>query len=236
MSSPLDEYDRAARVLVLGYESFDVPEKKLHSNVRYVGTPVDDADVKPDAWTLPWPDDDLRPLVLVSMSTLPQGQGPALHHIVEAVSGMQIRALVTLGPSLKKDDFAAADNVALEQFVPHSAILPQAAAIISQCGLGTLTKALRHGVPLLCMPLIADQPENAARIVSRGAGVLLRPDASAADIRAALERLLTEPSFREAARKLGAPMVGDRAESRAADELEGIVQTPSPSAAIRGRS
>jgi UDP:flavonoid glycosyltransferase YjiC (YdhE family) len=77
------------------------------------------------------------------------------------------------------------------------------------------------------MPLIADQPNNAARIVARGAGLLLQPDAAAVEIRAALARLLAEPSFRDAARKLGEPMVGDKAEQRAADELEAIAHTPS---------
>jgi UDP:flavonoid glycosyltransferase YjiC (YdhE family) len=234
-SSPFDEYDPAARVLVLGYESLDFREKKLHPNVRYVGTPIDDADVEPDTWTSPWLVDDARPLVVVSMSTLPQGQGPAMHRIVDAVGGMDIRALVTLGPSLKKDDFQASDNVVLEQFVPHSAIFPHAAVIVAQCGLGTLSKALRQGVPLLCMPLIADQPDNAARIVARGAGLLLRPDASAMEVRTALTRLLVDPAFRKAARRLGEPMVGDRAEKRAADELEAIVHTPRHTTANAGR-
>jgi UDP:flavonoid glycosyltransferase YjiC (YdhE family) len=140
---------------------------------------------------------------------------------------MHVRALVTLGPSLTVDGFATADNVALESFVPHSAVLPHAAAIVSQCGLGTLSKALRHGVPILCVPLLADQPENAARIVARGAGLLLDADASVTEIRTALRRLLDEPSFREAARRLGQPMVNDRAEARAADELEAIVESSS---------
>lgn len=228
VSSPFEECDRAARVLVLGYESFDFPEKKLHSNVRYVGTPIDDADVAIDTWTSPWPAHDLRPLVVVSMSTLPQGQGPAMHRIVEAVRGMDIRVLVTLGPSLKKDDFQTAGNVVLEQFVQHSAVLPHAAVMVSQCGLGTLSKALRQGVPLLCVPLIADQPDNAVRIVARGAGLPLRPDAPAAEIRAALTRLLGESSFREAARRLGKTMAGDKAEGRAADELEAVAHRDSP--------
>jgi MGT family glycosyltransferase len=221
-SSPFEECNRAARVLVLGYESFDFRAKKLPSNLRYVGTPIDDADVGPDTWTSPWPADDPRPLVVVSMSTLPQGQGPALHRIVEAVRGMDIRALVTLGPSLQKDEFEGSANVVLEQFVQHSAVLPHASVMVSQCGLGTLSKALRLGVPLLCVPLVADQPDNAARIVARGAGLLLRPDASTADVRSALTRLLVEPSFRESARKLGETMIGDRAERRAADELEAL--------------
>lgn len=223
-SSPFEECDRAARVLILGYESFDFPATRLQANVRYVGTPIDDAAVASDTWTSPWPADDAPPMVLVSMSTLPQGQGPTMHRIIEALSEMPVRALVTLGPSLRQEDFRAPPNVALETFVPHSAVLPHAYAIISQCGLSTLAKALRHGVPLLCMPLLGDQPDNAARIVAGGAGLRLPPTATPTQIRGALAQLLDEPSFRDAARRLGAEMSGERAEERAADELEAIAR------------
>jgi len=224
LRSPLDEYDRPSRTLVLGYESFDFPAKALKRHVRYVGTPIDDLDASPDAWTSPWPKDDPRPLVLVSMSTLQQGQAPAMHRIVEAIGGMDVRGLVTLGPALNREDFQVAGNVRLEQFVAHSAVLPHAAAIVSQCGLSTLTKALRHGVPLVCIPLLGDQPDNAARIVSKGAGVRLSPEASPEEIRTALKHVLDDTSFREAARRLGEPMIGDKPEERAADELESLVQ------------
>jgi UDP:flavonoid glycosyltransferase YjiC (YdhE family) len=223
-SSPFGECDRADRALVLGYEWFDLPSKKLSPNVKYVGMPIDDADLAADAWVSPWPPGDPRPMVLVSMSTLQQGQGPTMSNIVEAIGRMPVRALVTLGPSLNAEDFAAPDNVVFEKFVPHSAVLPHASAIVSQCGLSTLAKALRHGVPLLCLPLIADQPDNAARIAAKGAGIWLAPSASPEQIRDALNRVLNEPSFREAARRLGEQMAGSKAEERAADELEALAQ------------
>jgi UDP:flavonoid glycosyltransferase YjiC (YdhE family) len=222
LRSVFEQYDRAERVLVLGHEAFDFPAPRLAPNVRYTGTPVDDVDVSPRTWTSSWEEDDPRPLVLVSLSTLPQGQGPAVHRIVAALDGMPVRALVTLGPSLNAEDFRPPSNVVLAGFVPHSAVLPRAAALVSQCGLGTLTKALRHGVPLLCVPLVGDQPDNAARIVAHGAGLRVGPDASASEIRVALNRILREPTFRERARRLGEAMSGLRAEAAAADELEEV--------------
>jgi UDP:flavonoid glycosyltransferase YjiC (YdhE family) len=223
-SSPFGECDRADAVLVLGYEWFDLPDKKLSTNVRYVGMPVDDAAVAPDAWVSPWPADDPRPMVLVSMSTLTQGQGPAMRNIVEAVGGMPVRALVTLGPSLSAEDFPTPKNVVFEKFVPHSAVLPHASAMLSQCGLGTVAKTMRLGVPVVCIPLIADQPDNAARIAAQGAGVWLSGDASPKVICTALNRVLTEPSFREAARRVGEQMSVEMAEVRAADELEALAR------------
>ena len=194
LRSPFDQFDRAARVLLLASAALDFPVRRLQPNVRYVGTPFDD--VGAAAWSSPWPADDSRPLVLVSLSTLPQGQAPVLQRIVAALSRLPVRALVTLGPSLDASQFTASPNVVLETFVPHAAVLPQVTAMVTQCGLGTTMKAIAHGVPLVCIPLVGDQPDNAARVVARGAGVRLRSDASPEQIRDAIQRVLGEPRFR----------------------------------------
>jgi UDP:flavonoid glycosyltransferase YjiC (YdhE family) len=128
---------------------------------------------------------------------------------------------------LNVNDFAAPPNAVFETFVPHSAVLPHTSAIVSQCGLSTLSKALRSGVPLVCMPIVGDQPDNAARVVAKGAGIRLSADASPEEIKGALTRVLTEPTFKQNARTVGAQMAGDRAERRAADELEALVQPES---------
>jgi UDP-glucoronosyl/UDP-glucosyl transferase len=56
-------------------------------------------------------------------------------------------------------------NVVVTAFVPHARGFPHVAAIVSQCGHGTVMKALAHGIPLVCLPLCGDQPEVAARVV-----------------------------------------------------------------------
>ena len=97
------------------------------------------------------------PLILVSLSTLNQGQAGVMQRILDALDGMPVRALVTIGPSLDAAAFRAPPNAVVETFVPHSAVLPDVAAMVTQCGLGSLTKALIHGVPLVCLPLVGDQ-------------------------------------------------------------------------------
>jgi UDP:flavonoid glycosyltransferase YjiC (YdhE family) len=225
LRSVFDEFGRANRALILGYKEFDFPAN-VATNVRYVGTPIDDMNAADGSWSSPWPADDARPLVLVSLSTLRQGQAPTMHRILEAIDGMPVRAMVTLGPSLNRDEFSAPANMVFETFVPHSAVLPHVAAAITQCGLGTFTKALRHGVPLVCMPILGDQPDNAARIVAYGAGLRLSPDAPAGQIRAALTRVIEEPRFREAAARFGSMAnAAPAGEVAAADELERVAQT-----------
>jgi UDP:flavonoid glycosyltransferase YjiC (YdhE family) len=101
-------------------------------------------------------------------------------------------------------DFVASPNVVLERFVPHAAVLPHADVLVTQCGIGTVTKGLLYGVPLVCVPLVADQPDNAACVVARGAGVHVPPDAPPEKIGAAIQRLLNGRRFRTATQQLGA--------------------------------
>jgi MGT family glycosyltransferase len=224
LRTPFEQYDRVQRLLVLGHEAFDFPSRRPPLNMRYVGTPIDDAGVSQDAWKSPWPEEDSHPLILVSLSTLSQGQAPVMHRILDALAGLSVRAVVTLGPSLRKEDFRAPDNAVLEQFVPHSAVLPHMTAMVTQCGLGSFTKALLHGIPLVCLPLVGDQPDNAARIAFHGAGIVLGSNASAEQIRTALTRVLSEATFRQSAQRLAVLMQRERPEDRAAIELESLVE------------
>src|SRR5262249_45824271 len=137
------------------------------------------------------------------------GQAPLMRHILRALAALDVRALVTLGPALNPAEFTGPPNAILEPFVPHSAVLPQAAALVTQCGLGTLTKGLVCGVPLVCVPLVGDQPDNAARVVARGAGIQIAKEASPEQIAAAIERVLTIPQYRTAARRLGSSILDE---------------------------
>ena len=220
LRSPYQQYESATRLLILGTEAFDFPSGPLPTNARYVGTPFDD--VPPADWVSPWPPGDSAPLVLVSLSTLPQGQASVMLQILAALDGMAVRALVTLGPSLNPLDFTAPFNVRLESFVPHAAVLPHVAAVVTQCGLSTVTKALAHGVPLICLPVIDEQRENAARIEALGAGIRLDASARPNQIRSAIGRVLHEPHFREAAQRMAVKLGGKNGADVAAAELESL--------------
>lgn len=220
LRSPFEQYDRIARVLILSSAAFDIPPHPLPANVRYVGAPVERSSAA--TWRSPWQADDPRPLVLVSLSTLPQGQGPVLKRVLAAVGTLPVRALVTLGPSLDRAQFTAPPNAVLETFVPHDVVMPLASAMVTQCGLGTLAKALSVGLPLVCLPLLADQPGNAALVAAHGAGIRLHHRASPAHIAHAMKRVLTEPAFRAAAGRLASRMANEDGARQAPSELEAL--------------
>jgi UDP:flavonoid glycosyltransferase YjiC (YdhE family) len=218
-----EQYDRASRVVVLTGPAFD-PPAGFPPNVRLVGTPLRDQAAPPGLPTLSTEDE--RPLVLVSLSTLEQGQTMLMARILAALAELPVRALVTLGPALAVSRFTPPPNVVLEAFVPHESVLPGAAAIVTQCGLGTVMKALAYGVPLVCIPLVGDQADNAARIEALGAGVRLAPDAEPARIRVAIERVLTDPAYRRGARRVASAIAGEDPVQGAVENIESVFLPP----------
>src|SRR5262249_14925638 len=53
-------------------------------------------------------------------------------------------------------------------YAPHSELLPRAAAVVHQGGVGTTAQAMRAGRPMLVVPFSHDQPDNAERLRRKG--------------------------------------------------------------------
>ncbi|HET6831892.1 MAG TPA: glycosyltransferase [Solirubrobacterales bacterium] len=225
--------DRPDRVLVLTSAAFEHGGgARAPANVRYCGPRLDDPDWAGD-WSEPEGDD---PLVLVALSTTTQDQDPMIRRVVRALGRMDVRGLVTTGPSFAADGIDAPGNVTIVAAAPHSAVLPRAEAVVTHAGHGTVIKALAHGVPLLCMPVGRDQPDTAARVVASGAGLRLRPGAGAAAIARALGSVLGDRRFRAAAERMAAAIAADRERDLAVAEIEDAIAAPAIPSREPGRA
>jgi len=214
----LAQYERSDRVLALTGAAFDFPAA-LPANVRYVGPQFDDP-----AWVEPWtpPPADGRPLVLVAMSTTFMDHVDQLQRAVTALGALDVRGLVTTGPAVDPGEIVAPANVEVVRSAPHRAVLAHADLVLTHGGHGTVVKALVAGVPIVCLPTGRDQPDNAARLTHRGAGIKVSKNASPAKIAAAVRKVLDDASFRGAAARLGR-LLQDEADSGAAvAELEAL--------------
>lgn len=215
-----DQFAYARAILLATSRAFDFAPEPLAEPFRYVGPYLGDpADVAD--WTPPWTDN--RPLVVVSSSTLYEGQEGWLGRVIEALGTLPVNGLVTVGPSVDPTQFNQPANVAVVASAPHSQVLPQASAMITHGGHGSVLRGLMAGVPMLVLPAVRDQNDNAARVAVRGAGLSLGRDASPEALATGVRRLLGEPSFAESARALGQKIAGDAANRTAEDELERLV-------------
>ncbi|MFT4166583.1 MAG: glycosyltransferase [Microlunatus sp.] len=110
------------------------------------------------------------------------------------------------------------EAVTAYRFVAQHEVLSTCSAVVCHGGSGTVLDAISHGLPLVLLPLGADQPLNAQRCSALGCGVVLPADTVGAEqITRAVDEVLTQPSYRAASARLRA----------------GLMQLPGPDDVIR---
>src|SRR5262245_26176523 len=201
-----EQIARARRQLIMTSASFYFPGD-LPGNARYVGPVLDEP-----TWT--YSSQSTAPegydsLVLVALSTTFQNQIGCLQRIVDALGVMPVRAVVTTGPAVDCKALHPPPNATVVPSAPHRQVLRHAALAITHGGHGTVVKALAAGVPLVLIPHGRDQADTAVRVSSRGAGITIARTTDAGGIAHAVDRVLSDPSFRLAAQQLGAAVRRD---------------------------
>ena len=215
----LEQYERPERVLALTGAAFDFPAA-LPANVRYVGPQLDDP-----GWAEPWAPpngEDNRPFVLVAMSTTFMDHVDQLQRAVDALGALPVRGLVTTGPVVDPEQLEAPSGVTVVRSAPHRDVLAHADALVTHGGHGTVIKGLVAGVPIVCMPTGRVQPDNAARLVHRGAGVKVSKNASPARVAAAVRQVIEDPSYRRCAARLGEQLRAEAESGAVLAELEAL--------------
>jgi UDP:flavonoid glycosyltransferase YjiC (YdhE family) len=153
----------------------------------------------------PEPDGTGDPLVYVTFgSVAPQRDYfPGLYRAaIDALAPLPARLLVTVGRDRDPAELGPLpSNVQVERWVPQADVLPHAAAMLCHGGFGTVRGALAAGVPVVALPLFADQPSNARRVAEIGAGIALEEIAGARD---AVRTVLEDRSYAERAAAVAA--------------------------------
>lgn len=142
---------------------------------------------------------------------------------VTAAKTLGRRALLLIGIPANLPSQSSSDVAAFE-YAPYGEVLPRACAIVHQGGVGTTGQGMRSGKPVLIVPHAHDQFDNAARVERLGAGrVLPRARYNAESATRELGKLLDDPSYAEAAKKVGEVVCEENGARVAADEIEKIL-------------
>ena len=213
---------------------YDYNRPDLPPQVHYVGPTVWD---RPVDWRAPdWlgrlPAN--KPLVYVSLGTVFNTRLGVFRKIIRALGQLDVLGLVVTGPGCPPGLFSAVQsNVRVEAYIPqtvlHTELKTRPALIISHGGVNTVMTALSHGIPLLCIPLGADQPDNAQRCVDAGAGLRLdRRLLTTARLTRAIRTLLSQDSFTRQARKMQHALRRHNGPEEAAALIVRLAETRAP--------
>ncbi|HYR61142.1 MAG TPA: glycosyltransferase [Actinomycetota bacterium] len=206
------------------------PQPAEHIAHRQLVRPHRDDGEFDSSAALPFPEGPAgTPLVYVTMGTVFNDVNP-LRVTIGALRDLPVRILVTVGPGGDPAMLGEQPtHVRVERYVPQSAVLGHCDVVVSHGGSGTALGALALGLPQLCLPQGADQFLNAAAIASAGAGLAILPGEFTPEaVTDAVERLLSDHSFRDAAARVRASIAAMPPVEEVAAFLETLTQVPGP--------
>jgi MGT family glycosyltransferase len=202
-------------------EAFEFPRSRLPASVRFVGPlrlpcgypPVD----------FPWDRLDGRPLIYASLGTLQNRITSAFRTIAEACAGLDAQLVISTGRGVAPEALGELPGrPVVVSYAPQLELLGLAALAVTHAGLNTVLDALSLGVPMVAVPVANEQPGIAARVAWLGAGEALPPleRLTPGAMRSAISRVLREPSYRQAARRIQSSIRESGGAPRAAELIE----------------
>jgi len=186
---------------------FRDPSDPLPGDVRRIRPAVlEVAPARPDpdtAATLAWlarqPE---RPTVWFTLGTVfHQESGDLFGRVLAGLGRVEASVVVTVGREIDPAELGPPPaNVRVERYVPQQFLLPRCDLLVCHAGSGSVLGALASGVPMLLLPMGADQPANADQCAALGVATVLDPlTTTPAEVTAEARVLLTDPRFRLAA-------------------------------------
>jgi MGT family glycosyltransferase len=201
--------------------ALELPGRRLPPGFHHTG-PWTDAEGRAPV-DFPWERlDPRRPLVYASMGTLQNRVLRTFRMIAEAVVGLDLQLVISLGggqnPALLAD--LPGDPIVVG-YAPQLDMIRQASLTISHGGLNTVLESLACGVPMVVLPVTYDQPGVGARVECVGVGRSIPVARLTLErLRVAVRTVLGDPAYRVRAGLLRSSIEAADGLNRAADLIE----------------
>lgn len=144
-----------------------------------------------------------RPTVLASLGTVFNNTPGVLEAIVAGLAGEPISLIVAVGRNGDPERFGKLpENVRLEAYVEQPLLLEHCDAFVTHGGFNSVKESASLGVPMVVVPITADQPYSAQRCAALGIGRAIGPDNRTADaVHDAVVDVLNTPRYRDNAKR-----------------------------------
>lgn len=147
--------------------------------------------------------------------------------VIDAFKDEDLTVVVVSDPQLFEQ---WPENFMVYQQIPQLDLLPHLDGVVCHGGHNTVSETLSNGIPLVVIPIAYDQSHVAGRVVRTEAGERLNFNRFKANhLREAVQQILNNPSYREAAQKVGQSFAEAGGAATAANLLEqAIVKASKP--------
>jgi MGT family glycosyltransferase len=205
--------------------SFEYSRPDCPPQVVFTGPLLENSDEAfiPPAW---WGDLDNATVVHVTQGTISNDPAQLLRPTLDALADEPVLVVACTGRS---DEGLEAlgplpANARVASYIPYGALLPKTSLVVTNGGFQGVQAVLSHGIPMVTAGESEDKPEVCARLQRTGASIdLATATPEPAAIRAAVRRVLDEPSFSSAATALAREAAEAGGAVGAVDAIESVL-------------
>ena len=142
-----------------------------------------------------------RVTVYMTLGTIFNHHVSIIRAFLEGLRDQQVNLIVTVGRDQDPEQFGPQpSHIRIERYIPQTLLLPHCDVVITHGGSGTVMAALDRGLPMVVVPISADQPENADRCVALGVARAIQPAALTPELaREAVREVLHNETYRRSA-------------------------------------
>jgi UDP:flavonoid glycosyltransferase YjiC (YdhE family) len=144
-------------------------------------------------------------VVYLTLGTIfSQESGDLFERALAGLRELPGRVVVTVGREIDPQSLGPQpSNVLVRSYVPQSQLLPHCNLVVSHGGSGSMLGALSHGLPMVLLPMGADQTLNAARARQLQVAEVLDPvGATPAAVKVAATRVMADPTYLQNAEQI----------------------------------
>ncbi|WP_347332188.1 glycosyltransferase [Marinimicrobium locisalis] len=203
-------------------KGFDFPRCAAYTEKLYYCGLLHDSALTKDV-SFPFQRLNELPLVYCGLGTRQNGIVEKYERIIEAVSGLDVQLVISLGGAKHESLIAKqSEKLIVVEYAPQLELLKRASLFISHCGLGSTMQSLSQGTPILAMPVTNDQPGVAARVRHHKVGRLTyarSPDI----IRKEVQTILEDSAYKRGAMTQKDDMARNCGVQYAVDHIESIL-------------
>lgn len=164
-----------------------------------------------------------HPMIFLSMGTVDNDRISLYREAIAAFTESPYQVILSAGSHTDCSQLGnLPDNIRVFPHVDQPAVLQEADAFITHCGMNSVMEALYFGVPLLMLPQTAEQYAVARRAAELGAGIILKRPRQA-DICKALHLLTSCGEYRQNAQRLSENLRSCPGARGAADKILSVI-------------
>ena len=141
-------------------------------------------------------------MIFVSSGTNAQFSPSSINELFSAFKEIESSTLVLWSLAESLHQFlpkAPPSNLIIQKFFPQRAILqhPKTELFLSHCGANSMYESIAAEVPILAIPMMGDQTNNANKLARAGATVILNKDTmTKSEILENIKLIMNNPSFK----------------------------------------